>query len=74
MANINKNKPIKTAELKSGDIFQFLSEGEWKSVDFSKSKDGSNVKEVCEFDVSLNGEDPRKYVINTTSADSLSHK
>lgn len=71
MPDIQKNKAVKAADLKSGDNLKFLNEGEWRTVDFSKEQDGSNVKEVCEFSVSLNKGDPRKFVINSTSGDNL---
>ena len=69
--NINKNKPVKGSELKAGDVLQFLDVGEWKEVDFSQAKDGSKKKEVCEFQVSINGEDPRTFCINATSSNNL---
>ena len=74
MPNINRNKPIKTTELKVNDIMVFVDAGEWKKIDFSKAKDGSNIKEVFEIGVSLNGADERRFVLNETSKANLSPK
>ena len=71
MPDINKNKPIKAAELKTGDTLEFLDGGTWLEIDFSKNQDGSKVQECLEFNVSLNTGLPRKFVLNSTSGNNL---
>ena len=67
MANIFKNKGITVKELKAGDVLEFKDAGEWATVDFSKARDGSDLKEVFQIGTSINGTEGRKFTTNGTT-------
>ena len=67
-----QSKFIKNSILKTGDEIEFLSKGNWVDEDFSKERDGSEMKRVFRIDVSLNSGERKSMVINKTSGDNLS--
>jgi hypothetical protein len=70
--DISKKSYVKTKDLKLGDRITFLNEGEWVKKDFSKTKDGSNVKDCFVLKVNINTDDTeREFNLNATSRDSL---
>lgn len=74
--NINKlSNRLKASDLQGGDTLTFIDAGEWKEVDFSKARDGSDVKEVFQITVSVNEDMSFKtFTLNNTSGNSLSEK
>ena len=65
---------IKKEDLKEGDVITFLDAGEIKSVDFSKTQDGSNVKTVFQITVELPNGKNKIYTPNATTRNILSEK
>ena len=74
--DINKNSNrLRQSDLKEGDLIRFIDAGEWKEVDFSKNRDGSDVKEIFQIDVLKDGEETIKnFTLNKMSGTSLSEK
>ena len=62
---------LKKDDIKTGDILTFVNEGEIKNVDFSKAKDGSNMKTVFQIKVQLPDGREKVATINRTSQESL---
>jgi len=58
-------------DVKQGDILIFKDEGGYKQVDFSKTKDGKDIKEIYQITVTLpNGKD-KTLTLNSTSRTAL---
>ena len=73
MADLKKlKKYIKLSDLKKGDKVTFTNAGEIKDIDFSPAKDGSKVKTCFQVEISVNGEDPKEIVLNSTTTNNLS--
>lgn len=72
MADVSRKGFIKTANLKTGDVLEFMTAGDWVKRDFSKGQTGNDIKEVFECKVELNGDQSSPFIINRTSLDSLS--
>lgn len=73
MPSINEGKNyIKSSDLAEGQVIEFTNAGEWKTVDFSKAKDGSNKKQVFEIFVKHpNFSSPKSLILNSTSLNNL---
>jgi|SRR6185436_13715847 len=67
----SRSKFVSNKDLTSGDTIEFLDNGSWCSVDFSKARDGSDVKDVYQVNVSVNGHPAKIMSLNKTSRDSL---
>lgn len=75
MPNINDlNEFLTASDVNDGDVITFLNAGEIKDVDFSRSRDGSDVRKVLQIDVSLPDGKEKIVTINKTSRKSLSAK
>ena len=64
---------IKSSDMKNGDRVKFINGGKWMDKDFSKERDGSDVKSVYVAQVSLNGGEGKELTINATSGQSLAN-
>ena len=63
---------IKAKDLTKGDKITFLADGDWVEADFSKAKDGSDLKTVFQVMVRVNDDTASKTMtINTTSGKTL---
>lgn len=65
---------VKASDLQKGDTVTFVDAGEIKDVDFSKTKDGSNLKTVLEITIRVNDTEPKKFVPNSTTLQYLQAK
>ena len=65
---------LKTADLKTDDIITFVDAGEICKVDFSKTKDGTDMKKVFQITVKLPDAREKIATINKTSQKTLSEK
>lgn len=73
MPNVNDlKKYFNKDSFQVGDTVEFTDGGVISKVDFSREKDGSKMKEVLQFEVSINGCDPKLFTINGTSMRELS--
>ena len=63
---------LRRDDLHAGDIITFRDEGIITQVDFSKAKDGTNVKVVFQITVELPDGRKKTATINKTSMDCLS--
>ena len=73
--NVNDlNEFLTASDVNDGDVITFLNAGEIKDVDFSRSRDGSDVRKVLQIDVSLPDGKEKIVTINKTSRKSLSTK
>jgi hypothetical protein len=73
MPNVNDlKKYFNKDSFQAGDTVEFMDGGQISMVDFSREKDGSKKKEVLQFEVSINGCDPKAFTINGTSMRELS--
>ena len=73
MPNLNDiSNFLKRDDLHAGDILTFRDEGVITNVDFSKAKDGTNVKIVFQITVELPDGRKKTATINKTSQDILS--
>ena len=75
MPNLNDlSEYLKREDLKQGDILTFVDEGNINKVDFSKAKDGSDMKVVFQITVKLPDNKEKVATINKTSQGILKAK
>jgi hypothetical protein len=73
MADLNDlSRYVKSKELRAGDFLEFIDGGDIVEVDFSKNKDGSNLKTVFQISVEVPGGKKKILTVNKASRDSLS--
>jgi len=70
--NVNDLNPYVTSlDVRDGDLITFKSAGKIVKVDFSRARDGSDVKQVLDIDVQLPNGKIKKINPNKTSQKSL---
>lgn len=75
MPNLNDlSNFLKRDDIKADDAITFINEGEIKSVDFSKTKDGSNMKTVFQILIELPDGRNKIATLNKASQTALSEK
>ena len=75
MANLNDLSTfLKRDDIQEGDTLVFVNEGEIKDVDFSKTKDGKDMKQVFQITVELPDGREKVMTVNKASQNSLSEK
>ncbi len=68
MVNVNDlQKFLKKEMLNNGDVLEFADEGEINEVDFSKAKNGSDIKEVFQIGLRLPDKKVKIATVNKTS-------
>ena len=66
MVKLNSGKWVKSDEVKTGDKFKFINEGEWRESTKYKYDDGTPKKQFV-MKVSVNGKGEYQFTINQTN-------